>query len=166
MFQNYQYQSLIETYISETKGIAHILNKRSPPITRLLTPKRKDIRRRLEDYIFLIPKSIIDEKLIFGKSYEKMTEKCAICLDVDSNFMTSCGHFFHNDCLANWKKKDCAMCRSPINRFRRTWYIRNKSSFSVTGGNCQTPVNVFIQPMVIRDGQNFTENTVFIDIYH
>lgn len=40
-------------------------------------------------------------------------ENCPICLKECSNLMTTCGHYFHKECLEKWCKisKTCPLCR-------------------------------------------------------
>lgn len=32
----------------------------------------------------------------------KPNETCSICLDTDTLFITSCGHYFHGKCIFSW----------------------------------------------------------------
>jgi SUMO ligase MMS21 Smc5/6 complex component len=58
-----------------------------------------------------------------------LKEECSICLEElnTSNFLlTSCNHFFHIDCINNWKKKSttCPLCRE--NNYKITCKYNNE----------------------------------------
>ena len=46
------------------------------------------------------------------------TNTCSICLDVNCNYKTVCGHSFHTQCIMQWisisNKYECPMCRNNI----------------------------------------------------
>lgn len=48
---------------------------------------------------------------------ESCQEDCAICLapmgTVASMWQLGCGHTFHRQCMTDWKKRTCPMCRTP-----------------------------------------------------
>ena len=43
-------------------------------------------------------------------------EACTICYEINSNFLTSCGHYYHRACLDRWMEthNTCPMCRRGI----------------------------------------------------
>ena len=45
-------------------------------------------------------------------------DACSICLELNSDVTTHCGHDFHSDCLKNWdvKSQDCPNCKQPFER--------------------------------------------------
>ena len=49
--------------------------------------------------------------------------ECSICLDTDKNDLikTSCGHFFHDSCLQEWKQfnNTCPLCRYIISEAKQ-----------------------------------------------
>jgi hypothetical protein len=57
--------------------------------------------------------------LLNKKQYSKSTtETCSICFDVNCNYKTICGHFFHSRCIMQWvtisNKYECPICRNNI----------------------------------------------------
>lgn len=50
--------------------------------------------------------------------YSPTNDVCSICLDIDCNYKTICGHFFHNQCIFRWvtisNKYECPICRNNI----------------------------------------------------
>jgi len=44
------------------------------------------------------------------------TAQCCVCLEQACNFRTSCGHFFHANCISDWLevKSRCPICQGPL----------------------------------------------------
>ena len=65
----------------------------------------------------ILPGSVVWSK--YNKKVEK-EELCAICLEMDNNVETRCGHYFHFECLREWSARvnSCPSCRLPINPVR------------------------------------------------
>jgi hypothetical protein len=58
-------------------------------------------------------------KLLLHKKTPVYTnDTCSICLDIDCNYKTICGHFFHSQCIMRWvsisNKYDCPICRKNM----------------------------------------------------
>ena len=60
---------------------------------------------------------------------------CGICLEkiLYLEIDTSCGHFFHQDCLETWlynfRKTDCPLCRKKITFKRKGVQTRSKTEY-------------------------------------
>ena len=68
------------------------------------------------EYRVLRETTMRDELKIFSEPHN-----CSICLNeirANSSVVTSCGHFFHQDCLSEWlhiaKKHTCPICREVL----------------------------------------------------
>lgn len=56
------------------------------------------------------------QRIIYDKLKADNDTTCSICLsdmDFDDFIVTKCGHYFHNDCLANCSNQ-CPVCRQPL----------------------------------------------------
>ena len=57
-------------------------------------------------------------KILLRKKLKSNTNACSICLEVNCNYTTICGHSFHTHCITRWvlisTKYECPMCRKNI----------------------------------------------------
>jgi hypothetical protein len=57
-------------------------------------------------------------KILLRKKLNSNTNACSICLEVNCNYTTICGHSFHTHCITRWvlisTKYECPMCRNNI----------------------------------------------------
>jgi len=57
-------------------------------------------------------------KFLLRKKLNSNTNACSICLEVNCNYTTSCGHSFHTQCIMQWisisNKYECPICRNNI----------------------------------------------------
>ena len=57
-------------------------------------------------------------KLSIAKNHSNINDECSICLDINCNYTTICGHSFHTHCITRWvslsNKYECPMCRKNI----------------------------------------------------
>ena len=67
-------------------------------------------------YDYTILKSINITKIILEKDVPKQLEQCNICLDIQSNVYTNCGHLYCKSCILRWLKThdSCPCCRETL----------------------------------------------------
>ena len=57
-------------------------------------------------------------KFLRYKKIYSNTDTCSICLDMNCNYKTICGHSFHSQCIMRWvtisNKYECPICRKNI----------------------------------------------------
>ena len=95
----------------------------------------------------LCEKQIKPIKLILNTSKKKDT--CSICLEDCNKQLSTCGHYFHKQCIDLHTKKSnkCPMCRQQLHKtfFKKEQF--NNTKFSL-GNNREGLVDIFIKKYV------------------
>lgn len=69
------------------------------------------------------------EQIDFDPPSESHTEQCSICMENENIHKlekTFCNHYFHKECLNNWKKKNpcCPLCRTELPPIYKKYLIK------------------------------------------